>query len=167
MKHEVPLTLKAPHYCIRCSASAGRPGKGWPKSAVAKFWKKPHVFAGMQQARSALFSLLGHKGDLMLVHFRNSFEELNQAELCVAQLQLYEFLEPTSSYLSVVELGLYESTVRLIAALEEKGVAPGSPEWNKRPSRRWSSRGRLWRRGCGRKSRLAATAASTHGQEAR
>ena len=33
----------------------------------------------------------------------------------MAQLQLSEFLEPTTSYLSVVELGLYESTVRLNA----------------------------------------------------
>ena len=87
------------------------------------------VFTGMEQSQSALFSLLGHKGDLMLLHFRPSFEELNQAELCVAQLQLSEFLEPTTSYLSVVELGLYESTVRLHASLEEKGIAPGSPEW--------------------------------------
>jgi len=30
-------------------------GKGWPKSAVAKFWKKHSRLAGMQQARSALF----------------------------------------------------------------------------------------------------------------
>jgi chlorite dismutase len=89
------------------------------------------TFAAMEQAQSALFSLLGHKGDLMLVHFRNSFEELNQAELCLAQLQLSEFLEPTSSYLSVVELGLYEATVKLIVALEVKGVAPGTPEWDK------------------------------------
>ena len=89
------------------------------------------AFTAMEQSRSALFSLLGHKGDLMLLHFRNSFEELNQAELCVAQLQLSEFLEPATSYLSVVELGLYASTVQLHAALEEKEVAPGSPEWEK------------------------------------
>ena len=36
--------------------------------------------------QSAIFSLLGHKGDLMLVHFRRSFEELNQAELDIARL---------------------------------------------------------------------------------
>jgi peroxiredoxin len=88
------------------------------------------VLAGMEQSQTALFSLLGHKGDLMLTHFRKTFDELNQAELCVAQLQLAEYLEPTSSYLSVVELGLYESTVRLHASLAEKGVEPGSPEWD-------------------------------------
>ena len=27
--------------------------------------------------QSALFSMLGHKGDLMFIHFRRSFEELN------------------------------------------------------------------------------------------
>jgi len=66
-----------------------------------------------------------------MLHFRNSFEELNQAELCVAQLQLNEYLDPTTSYLSVVELGLYESTVRLYTSLTEQGVVPGSPEWEK------------------------------------
>jgi len=31
--------------------------------------------------QSALYSLLGHKGDLMVIHFRESFDQLNQAEL--------------------------------------------------------------------------------------
>ena len=37
--------------------------------------------AGMEKnasGQSALFSLLGHKGDLMFVHFRESFDDLNQ-----------------------------------------------------------------------------------------
>jgi peroxiredoxin len=87
------------------------------------------VLSGMEQSQTALFSMLGHKGDVMLAHFRNSFDELNQAELCVSQLKLAEFLEPTTSYLSVVELGLYESTVRLHATMVEKGIKPGTPEW--------------------------------------
>src|ERR1039458_7215877 len=37
---------------------------------------------------SALYSLLGHKGDLLVVHFRHSFEELNQAEIELARLRL-------------------------------------------------------------------------------
>ncbi len=52
--------------------------------------------------QSALFSLLGHKGDLMLVHFRESFDQLNQVELKLARLRLQDFLEPTTSYLSVI-----------------------------------------------------------------
>src|SRR6266481_5297345 len=47
--------------------------------------------------QSALFSLLGHKGDLMLLHFRESFDDLNQAELDLARLRLSDFMEPTTS----------------------------------------------------------------------
>ncbi len=80
--------------------------------------------------QSAVYSQLGHKGDLMVVHFRDSFEELNQTELGLAKLELAEYLEVVHSYLSVVELGLYESTSKTYQALEEKGFAPHSPEWN-------------------------------------
>ena len=91
------------------------------------------LLAAMEQnelGQSAVFSLFGHKGDLLFLHFRHSFEELHRAELEVAQLGLAEFLEPVSSYLSVVELGLYESSARTYAALAEKGLGPYTPEWN-------------------------------------
>jgi chlorite dismutase len=81
--------------------------------------------------QSALYSLLGHKGDLMFVHFRKSFDELKQAELELSHLALADFLEPASSFLSVIELGLYESTVKLYRALTERGVEPNSAEWNR------------------------------------
>src|ERR1700753_3220091 len=80
--------------------------------------------------QSALFSLLGHKGDLLLVHFRNSFDELKAAELEIARLRLSDYLEQSTSYLSVVELGLYESSVKLYRTLREKGTEPHSAEWN-------------------------------------
>jgi len=80
--------------------------------------------------QSALFSLLGHKGDLIIVHFRQSFDELGQVERRLAQLRLADFLEPTSSYLSVVELGLYESSLKTYSALAARGIATFSPEWN-------------------------------------
>jgi len=79
--------------------------------------------------QSALFSLLGHKGDLMLLHFRRTVDALNHEELRLAHLRFAEFLEQTTSYLSVVELGLYEGSARLYAALKARGVQPGSPEW--------------------------------------
>lgn len=80
--------------------------------------------------RSALYSLFGHKGDLLLVHFRNSFEQLKSAELQISDLRLSDFLEATTSYLSVVELGLYESSVKAYRLLQEQGATPNSPEWN-------------------------------------
>jgi chlorite dismutase len=81
-------------------------------------------------AQSALYSELGHKGDLILVHFRDSLEELNQIELDLAQCEIYDFLTLTHSYVSVVELGLYESTRKIYEAATAKGYEPHSPEWN-------------------------------------
>ncbi len=78
---------------------------------------------------SAAYAMLGHKGDLMLVHFRQSFEELSQVESRLVRLQIWEYLEPATSYLSMVELGLYESTAKLYASLAERGIEPHSPEW--------------------------------------
>jgi len=80
--------------------------------------------------QSAVFSLLGHKGDLLLAHFRQSFEELNRVEKKLSQLRLWDYLEPATSYLSVVELGLYESSQKTYHALAERGIAPFSEEWN-------------------------------------
>jgi chlorite dismutase len=79
---------------------------------------------------SAAYSLIGHKGDLLWLHFRTSFDELNRAELCLTRLRLADFLEPATSYLSVVELGLYDSSIKLYRALAQRGVEPHSPEWN-------------------------------------
>jgi peroxiredoxin len=79
--------------------------------------------------QTALFSELGHKGDLILVHFRESFEALNQVELDIAQTALYGYLTPTHSYVSVVELGLYESSRKTYEAATAKGFAAHTPEW--------------------------------------
>ena len=89
------------------------------------------TFADLEKAgQFATYSLIGHKGDLVLVHFRDSFEDLNQAELQLDRTEFQEFLEPVHSYLSVIELGLYDSSVKLFRQLTERGVAPHSEEWN-------------------------------------
>ena len=80
--------------------------------------------------QTAIFSLLGHKGDLLVVHFRNSFDQLKAAELAISRLRLSDYLEQTTSFLSVVELGLYDSSVKLYRTLREQGTVPHSPEWN-------------------------------------
>ena len=79
--------------------------------------------------QTALFSQLGHKGDLVLIHFRDSLEALNQVELDLAQIKLYDFLTLSHSYVSVVELGLYESTRKSYEAAAAKGFAEFTPEW--------------------------------------
>jgi chlorite dismutase len=77
--------------------------------------------------RTALFSQLGHKGDLILMHFRDSLEALNQVELDLAQIELYDYLTLAHSYVSVVELGLYESTRKTYEAAGK--LEQHSPEW--------------------------------------
>ena len=90
------------------------------------------AFSASEEAgQFAAYSMLGHKGDLMLVHFRDSFDDLNQAELLLSRTGLQEFLEPKHSYLSVIELGLYDSSVKLFRQLTERGLVPLTEEWNK------------------------------------
>jgi len=109
-------------------------------------------FAAVEQSKeepTALFSLLGHKGDLMIVHFRRTLDGLNQAELQIAHSRLHEYLEPTTSYLSVIELGLYEASVKLYAELSARGLQPATGEWNREveaelAKQRESAAPRLW-----------------------
>ena len=82
------------------------------------------------KVQTGLFSELGHKGDLIVVHFRDSFEALNQVELTLAQTRLYDYLELKHSYVSVVELGLYESSRKTWEAAAAKGFEPNTPEWD-------------------------------------
>lgn len=96
--------------------------------AEAEEWLSSQEAEGPNQ--SAIFSMLGHKGDLLLVHFRETFEALAQAQLSVAQLRLSDYLDASSSYLSVVELGLYNSTPGIYSGLLKRGITAHSEEWN-------------------------------------
>jgi chlorite dismutase len=66
----------------------------------------------------------------MFVHFRRGFEDLQAAQLAVARCAIAPFLEPTTSYVSVVELGMYEMTAQIHGRLAGRGLAPGSPEFD-------------------------------------
>jgi chlorite dismutase len=131
----VPLTLEGfatLHQMMRFRWTAWRAtAENARREIAAEAAKRLGEMEARTEGQSALFSLLGHKGDLMLIHFRPSFDQLNQAELDLAQLRLHDFLEPATSYLSVVELGLYESTLKTYKALAECGVEPHSEEWKK------------------------------------
>ena len=130
---EVPLTTEGYsvlHQMMRFRWTAWR---ALPEDTRAKIAQEAAAVLGEMEQRSegqsALFSLIGHKGDLMLVHFRNSFAELNQAELELAGLRLSDYLEPTSSYLSIIELGLYDSTLKIYKELSAQGIQPHSDQW--------------------------------------
>ena len=94
-------------------------------------------------------TLLGHKGDLMLIHMRRSFEALQAAQVAVARLGLSTFLEPTASFVSIVELGMYEMTAQIHKRLGERGLVTGSAEFEgafdaEMEEQRKRVAGRLW-----------------------
>jgi hydrogen peroxide-dependent heme synthase len=131
----VPLTIEGYsvlHQMVRVRWSVWRPLAVAEKRVILD--EASGILAAMEQnasGQSALFSVLGHKGDLMFVHFRKSFDELNAAELQLAQMRLSDFLEPTTSYLSVIELGLYESTIKAYRDLKDRGIEAHSDEWKR------------------------------------
>jgi hydrogen peroxide-dependent heme synthase len=90
--------------------------------AVARLRTEINVDLG----RTILVQLLGHKGDLMLIHARRSFDDLSQAQLELTQANLFDLLEPTMSYLSIVELGMYEMTAKIHEQLGAQSLELGS-----------------------------------------
>lgn len=58
---------------------------------------------------SAVFSVLGHKADLLVLHLRPTMEHLDTAERQFEQTQFAEFTEQVSSYVSVTEVSGYMS----------------------------------------------------------
>lgn len=81
--------------------------------------------------QSAAYALLGHKGDLMFVHYRRDFVGLLEAQMQLRQLRIADYLEISTSYLSIVELGLYESTRKIYEDLAARGLEAGSEAWEK------------------------------------
>jgi chlorite dismutase len=124
---EGAFVLHQMHSLERERLRALAPGQHAALAAEAR-----QALAGMETRGggcSALFFELGHKGDLIWVHLRPSVEELAQAQLELAGLRLAGFLSPRGSYLSVVEIGLYELTPVIDAKLREQGIKPGSAPW--------------------------------------
>ena len=117
-------------YRIRWEAWRSLPD-GERKERAASAVDGLSALAKGEEGATALVSLLGHKGDLMAVHFRRDFEVLQAAELAFTRLAVFPFLEPVTSYVSVVELGMYEMTAQIHTRLGEKGLVPGSAEFDK------------------------------------
>ena len=133
----VPLTLEGSsllHQFFRFDWKAWRACPAGVRERIAgeatAALKKLERSSADAPVQTALFSQLGHKGDLILVHFRESLVALNQVELDLVQTELYDYMELRHSYVSVVELGLYESSRKTYEAAAAKGFEAYSPEWN-------------------------------------
>jgi chlorite dismutase len=81
------------------------------------------------EGESAVFSVVGQKGDLMCLHWRPDVEGLRREQTALARMRLRAWLTPSYSYLSVVELGTYELQAHASAVVQRKGTAPGTPEF--------------------------------------
>lgn len=77
-----------------------------------------------------LAQMIGHRADLMLTHYSKNYEGLAFAETLVDKLRLSEYLTPATSYVSILELGLYDATAKIHAALAERNLTAHSQEWN-------------------------------------
>ena len=128
----VPLTLEGAavlHQMLRVRWPAWKALGAAGQGEIAA--EAMEVLAELEaNAQSAAFATLGHKSDLLLVHFRPAFDELKAIELRLARTRLWDYLEPAHSYVSVVELGLYESTAKTYGSLAERGIAPFSEAWD-------------------------------------
>jgi chlorite dismutase len=87
-------------------------------------------FKSTEDSDVGLAQLLGHKADLMLTHYSKDFDGLAQVQMAVDKLQLSEFLVPSASYVSVLELGMYDATSKIHATMAQSEHKPHSPEWN-------------------------------------
>ena len=125
----VPLTLEGSAVLHQMARVNWKAWRTLPKAEQQEIVAEAAAVLG-DGKYTAPFAILGHKADLMLIHFRANFEELAAAQMAVNRLRLSEFLEHTTSYLSVVELGLYESTSKVYNQLVDAGIEVHSDAWN-------------------------------------
>ena len=79
-----------------------------------------------ESGATALVQLLGHKGDLMVIAFRRSFDDLGRLQLALSRTKLAACFTMTTSYVSIVELGMYEMTAKVHRTLREQGLQHGT-----------------------------------------
>jgi len=73
------------------------------------FLKHRELVADADEGDSGLFSVLGHKADLLFVHFRPTLDDLSSIERRFEDTALANFTERTTSYVSVTEVSGYVS----------------------------------------------------------
>jgi chlorite dismutase len=99
-------------------------------SIVAAATKTLSQFQNNKDSDLALAQLVGHKADLMLTHYSSNYDGLAHAQTVFDKTPLAEFLVPSTSYVSILEIGLYDASGKIHAALSEQGLKPFSEEWN-------------------------------------
>ena len=129
--------------------------------AMLREWAGPELEPLRESAEAALgelaapagggwtgvFPLIGSEGDVMLVHFRPTLDEIGVAQRRWAREPLADFLEPIYSFLSVTEAGLYHVTAELARDAAARGGSVGDADYKAKLA-----------------ERVAAERAGAHGQ---
>jgi chlorite dismutase len=89
---------------------------------AAAFLEEAAATRDAPEGASGLYSIVGHKADLMLLHLRPTIEHLNALERAFARTRLADYTAEPYSYVSITELGLYEIQSR--GVVENPMAAP-------------------------------------------
>lgn len=129
----VPESLEGWWILHRMFAFDRRSWDGLPEKRRAKYAAHAtdlveHLQSG-KDGDVGLAQIVGHKGDLMLTHYARTYDGLAYAQTLVDKLEVREYLHALGSYVSVLELGMYDATGKIHAELQSRGLAAQSPEW--------------------------------------
>ena len=83
-----------------------------------------------ERGDTKIYSVVTQKGDIMFCHYRSSPAALNEIELGLRRLRIFAYLRPVYSYLSVIEVSLYEVQAMAMRRLADRGLATGTPEYD-------------------------------------
>ena len=75
----------------------------------AEYLRAHEAVEDADEGESAVFGMLGHKSDLLVVHFRPTLDALSAAERRFERTALGAFADQTDSYVSVTEVSGYVS----------------------------------------------------------
>lgn len=77
---------------------------------VIKDWKQVEID---ENGSHYLWNVTGHKGDWGIFILRPELKDLNEAENRLITLNIYDYLNPVHSYVSVMELGTYSGMPKI------------------------------------------------------
>lgn len=73
-------------------------------TSLMEAWKQTEE---QKKGSTILYSIVGQKADFLMIHLRESLEELNELETQFNKTRLADYCDPAYSYVSVVELSNY------------------------------------------------------------
>ena len=89
----------------------------------------------LEEGWTAMCSLIGSVDSVLVIHFRRTLEEIQQAQRVAEQL-VPAHMTLSYSFLSVTEAGLYHITAQLAAEAARRGGAVGDAEYRRQVAER-------------------------------